>query len=214
MCFSATASFVAAAGLTAVGIMTLSEAKTGDRMPLAAMPVLFGMQQAVEGVVWITSGLPRLQATAAFVYVMFSHVLWPFYVPLAVMAIEPKGRRKTVLKGFCLFGIALSLWLFSYVIRGPITASLATGCVVYKINLPPIPYGLAAYVFVTCFSCLISRYKFIRVLGITALGALAVALWEYREAFYSVWCFFSAILSGIIYIHLRQTRREQSPAAS
>lgn len=206
MCFSATASLVAASGLGAAGAITLREAKSRPHLPLAAMPLLFGAQQAVEGVVWLTSAMPRLQGAAAFVYVLFSHVLWPFYVPLAVGALEPPGRRKTVLKGFLMFGIALSLWLAAYIVRGPVTASLATGCVVYRMVLPPIPYGLAAYVFVTCFSCLISSHKFIRVLGLALIGALALSLWAYQEAFYSVWCFFSAILSFIIYAHLRQGR--------
>jgi len=206
MCFSSTASFAAAAGLGAMGVVTMREAKTWSRMPLAAMPLLFGIQQAVEGVVWISTGIPWLQTAAAFVYVIFSHVLWPFYVPLAVGALESPGRRKIVLKGFLLCGISLSLWLAAYVVRGPVRASLATGCVVYTMILPPIPHGLAAYVFVTCFSCLISSHKFIRVLGWSLMGALSLALWAYQEAFYSVWCFFSAILSVIIYAHLRQGR--------
>jgi len=189
-----------------MGAATLREAKTRSRAPLAAMPLLFGIQQAVEGVVWISSGLPRLQLAAAFVYVLFSHVLWPFYVPLAVGAIEPPGRSKTALKCFLVAGTALSLWLAAYIVRGPVTASLASGCVVYRMVLPPIPYGLAAYVFVTVFACLISSHKFIRVLGLAMMGALAIALWAYLEAFYSVWCFFAAILSAIIFVHLHQGR--------
>jgi hypothetical protein len=203
MCFSATASFAAAAGLGAMGVVTLREAKTRSRMPLAAMPLLFGIQQAAEGIVWISAGTPWLQTAAASVFVMFSHVLWPFYVPLAVGAIEPPGRRRSVLKGFLLCGAALSIWLAAYIMRGPVTASLATSCVVYEMVLPPIPYGLAAYVFVTVFACLISSHKFIRVLGLAMLGALAIALWAYQQAFYSVWCFFAAILSAIIFVHLR-----------
>ncbi|MFA6603366.1 MAG: DUF6629 family protein [Patescibacteria group bacterium] len=214
MCFSATASFAAAAGLGAVGVLTIREAKSASQLPLAAMPLLFGVQQAVEGVVWLSSGSPWLQTGAAFVYIMFSHVLWPFYVPLAVGALEPPGRRKSALRVLLIFGVALSSWLAAYVVRGPITASLATGCVIYDMTLPPIPYGLAAYVFATCFPCLISSHKFIRVLGWAAMGALSLALWAYQEAFYSTWCFFSAILSAIIYAHLRQDLRLWPVAAS
>ena len=206
MCFSATASFTAAAGLSTIGVITLREAKTRSQLPLAVMPLLFGIQQAVEGVVWISSGTPWLQAAASFTYLLFSHMLWPFYVPFAVGAIEPPGRRKTVLKGFFLVGVALSLWIASYIFSGPVTATLGACCVVYQNNLPPIPYVLAAYVFVTCFSCLISSHKYIRVLGFALMGALAISLWYYRLGFYSVWCFFSAILSGIIYAHLREGR--------
>lgn len=203
MCFSATASFLAGGALGAAGGITLREAKTRERAPLAAVPLLFGLQQAVEGVVWVSSEMPRLQAAAAFVYVMFSHVLWPFYFPLAVMAIEPPGRRKGVLKGFLVFGIAVSLWLLSYIVREPVGATLTEFGVIYAVNAPDIPYGLAAYVFVTCFACFISSHKYVRVFGLALVGGLAITLWAYQQAFYSVWCFFAAILSMIIYVHLR-----------
>jgi hypothetical protein len=212
MCFSATASFIAAGALVTAGAFTLHEAKDKSKVPIAAVPLLFGIQQATEGVIWLTGKMPWLQNPAAFMYVMFSHVLWPTYIPFAVMALEPPGKRKSVLKGFTVFGAALSIWLFWYVIHGPVSASLAQRCVVYDVNVPRIPYGLAAYVFVTCFACFISRYKFIRVFGIAGLGSLTIALWAYREAFYSVWCFFAAILSFIIYIHLRQETHPQPTA--
>lgn len=207
MCFSATASFVAGGALSAAGAVTLREAKTKSRIPLAAMPLLFGMQQALEGVVWVSVNVPWLHTSAAYAYVMFSHVLWPTYLPLAVMAEEPRGRRKSVLKGFLVFGVALSAWLYSHIAAGPVTATHTATGIVYGMLLPDIPYGLAAYVFVTCFACFVSSHKFIRVFGIALTGALAIALWAYQESFYSVWCFFAAILSMIIYAHLRQGLR-------
>lgn len=186
-----------------MGIATLHEAKTKARAPLAAMPLIFGAQQAVEGVVWMTAGIPWFQSMAAFLYVMFSHLLWPAYIPFAVGAIETSVRRKRVLNVFLFIGVSMSVWFAAYVARGPVTASIASGCVVYRMILPPIPYGLAAYVLVTCVSCLISSHKFIRVMGIALIGALAISMYAYLEAFYSVWCFFSAILSAIIYVQLR-----------
>lgn len=207
MCFSATASFVAAGGLGAAGAVTLREAKQRSQIPLAALPLLFALQQAVEGVVWVSKGLPWLHSSAVFAYVMFSHVLWPTYVPLAVMAVEPQGRRRSVLKGFLVFGVALSAWLYSHIVTGPITATHTAGGIVYDMVLPDIPYGLAAYVFVTCVACFVSSHKFVRVFGLALTGALAIALWAYQEAFYSVWCFFAAILSFIIYAHFRQGMR-------
>lgn len=207
MCFSATASFVAGGALSAAGAVTIREAKTKSNLPLAAIPLLFGAQQAVEGIVWVSGGVPWLHSAAAFMYVMFSHVLWPTYLPLAVMASEPPGRRKSVLGGFLVFGAALSAWLYSHIVSGPITATHTAGGIVYDMLLPNIPYGLAAYVFVTCFACFISSHKFIRVFGFALTGSLAIALWAYQEAFYSVWCFFAAILSLIIYAHLRQGMR-------
>ncbi len=206
MCFSATASFAAAGGLSAAGAVTLRQSPNRASRLLGAIPLLFGIQQAIEGVIWISAGYPGIRATAASLYVFFSHILWPAYVPLAVGAVEPPGRRRSILKGFSLFGIGLSIWLASYIVRGPVTADPSCCGIIYSLNVPDVPYGLAAYVFVTCFSCFVSSHKFIRVFGVTLMGALAIALWSYREAFYSVWCFFAAILSLIIYAHLRGDR--------
>jgi hypothetical protein len=53
MCFSAGASFGASAVLGAIGIVTLTKAKTTDQIPFASIPLLFAVQQAVEGTLWI-----------------------------------------------------------------------------------------------------------------------------------------------------------------
>lgn len=204
MCFSATASFIAGGALGAAGGATLREAKTRSRIPLAAMPLLFGIQQTVEGVVWISAAIPGLQSAAAFAYVLFSHVLWPSYLPFSVMMLEPPGRRRSILKGFLIFGIAVSFWLLSHILSGPVSATLTAHGIIYHLNESDIPYGLAFYVFVTCFTCFFSSHKFIRVFGIALLGSLMIALSAYQETFYSVWCFFAAVLSFIIYVHLRQ----------
>jgi hypothetical protein len=208
MCFSATASFIAAGSLGAAGAATLRQAKSKARVPFAAIPLLFGVQQALEGVVWVSAGIPWLQGAAAYAYVMFSHVVWPFYVPFAVMSLEKPGRRKSILKGFVVFGSALSLWLFSYIVTGPVSAKLNGHGIIYSMTEPRIPYGLAAYVFVTVFSCFFSSHKFVRVFGISLLGSLGIAIYAYQETFYSVWCFFAAILSFIIYVHLTTTRAD------
>ena len=62
MCFSATASFSAAAVCGAIGVLTVRRASRPDLM-LALIPVIFALHQAFEGVVWLTrrtrtGGLP------------------------------------------------------------------------------------------------------------------------------------------------------------
>jgi hypothetical protein len=38
-----------------------------------------------------------------------------------------------------------------------------------------------------------------------ALLFFALSYWFYTQAFFSVWCFFAAILSLIIYMHFRRS---------
>ena len=57
MCFSATASFSAGALLLGIGTLTLRSAlatRQRHALPFAAIPMLFAMQQLIEGVIWLT----------------------------------------------------------------------------------------------------------------------------------------------------------------
>ena len=56
MCFSATASFTAGAALTAVGGLTVHKSHGQIELPLALVPLLFGIQQLTEGVLWLSLG--------------------------------------------------------------------------------------------------------------------------------------------------------------
>ena len=60
MCFSAEASFTAAAVLVPFGALSMTRAyKTDPRyIPIATLPLLFGLQQALEGAVWTANGSP------------------------------------------------------------------------------------------------------------------------------------------------------------
>jgi len=54
MCFSATASFSAGAVLLGLGTLTVKSAHRRRKMVLAAIPLLFAIQQLSEGVIWLT----------------------------------------------------------------------------------------------------------------------------------------------------------------
>ena len=96
MCFSATASFSAGALLLGIGTLTLKSARRRRELPFAAIPMLFAIQQLIEGVIWLTFGYeaPLLNSVMTHVYSFFSHVLWPAYMPVAVLLKEPAGWRQ------------------------------------------------------------------------------------------------------------------------
>lgn len=168
------------------------------------MPLLFGIQQAVEGVVWLTFSHPLVNAIFTHVFVFFSHVLWPTYVPFAVLMIEKNKGRRTVLWVLLLIGLATSVQLMNYaLIIGTPVAHVVGHSIAYETLLPTIPLGFAFYVLATCMACIVSSHKYIRVFGLALTASLIISYWSYSQTFYSVWCFFAAILSFIIYIHLR-----------
>ena len=90
MCFSATASFSAGAALLGLGALTLKSAGRPRELAFAAIPLLFAIQQLSEGVIWLTFryGAPQLHTVMTYVYSLFSHVLWPVFVPLGVTLVS------------------------------------------------------------------------------------------------------------------------------
>ena len=111
MCFSATASFIAGITLSVAGVAALKRTEAKTELPFAAIPLLFGIQQLIEGVIWLTFSYdtPFLKQTLTYVYAGFSHVLWPIYVPLAVGILEAVRWRKRAIFAFGVAGVAVAL---------------------------------------------------------------------------------------------------------
>ena len=69
------------------------KAQRKAEIPFAMIPLLFGIQQITEGMIWLTFRFdaPLLKMTMTFAYSLFSHVLWPIIMPfLAVVRIVAK----------------------------------------------------------------------------------------------------------------------------
>jgi hypothetical protein len=203
MCFSATASFVAGGSLSATGGFMLTRATTRAALPLAAIPLLFGIQQLTEGVVWVSFDVQPLSDAATFVYSMFSHVLWPILVPLAVLLLESDPVRKRMLRALVAVGVAVGMYLLFFVLRDGIVARVEGSSVVYDSPHLYLPLVVTLYVSATCVSSLVSSHALIRLLGAVMFTSFLVAGIAFSEAFISVWCFFAALLSGVIYLFLR-----------
>jgi hypothetical protein len=198
MCFSATASLVAGTALSATGAVTLSKAKKNE-IPLASIPLLFGIQQLIDGVVWLSFGMPVLNAIAAHGYALFAFVWWPVFVPLALLAIEPDHTRRDIMKALALVGAAVSLFFLYFILSGTVTAKILNDCVAYG-TPHPYPFGsLAFYLLATCAPFFVSSNKILNMFGGVLLASFAIAAWFYFETFTSVWCFFAAVMSLIIY---------------
>jgi hypothetical protein len=214
MCFSATASFSAGAVLLGLGTLTLKSAHRPRELPYAAIPLLFAIQQLSEGVIWLTFryDAPQLNAVMTHVYSFFSHVLWPVYVPLAVLLIEPPGRRRRVLLAFVAAGVAVGAYLLYILVAFPITSRL-TGQHIEYVS----PHFFAAvvmtlYLLSTTVSPILSTHRMVMVFGVLALLSFGAVYFFYAIWFISVWCFFAALLSAVVYLHfgLRGAERSRS----
>lgn len=204
MCFSATASFAAGASLSTIGVVTLRQARRRSEILFAAIPLLFGVQQTVEGVLWLSfrqdATFVRLAAT--FVYSLFSHVLWPVYVPLALYCLEETSWRRKAMLGFLAIGASVSAYLLYALIARPIVAEVDRH-IVYVTPHFFIGLVIVGYVAATCFSEFFSSHGFVRLFGVLALLSFIATYLFHARALVSVWCFFAALLSVLIYVHLR-----------
>ena len=203
MCFSATASFVAGSALSVVGVVTIAKAKRKAQIPFAMIPLLFGIQQIAEGFIWLSFRFNTLwlNTTMTYAYSMFSHVLWPIFVPLAVGLLETVPWRKKVISIFQFMGIAVSLYLLYFLVKFTITSQVVNKSIVYDsphFYLIPV---LIFYFAATCISSFFSSHKIINVFGITALLPAAVVYLFYAPSFVSRWCFSAAILSVMILLY-------------
>jgi len=204
MCFSATASFIAGGALTVIGVVTVKLAANRKELPFAVIPLLFGIQQIIEGGLWLSFNydITQLKVVTTYMFTLFSHVLWPIYMPFAVRSMEQKPWRKKIMLGFQLIGLGVGIYLFMLIATLPLTA-VAGEHIIY---VSPHFYEwavMAFYIASTCLVSFFSSYSLIRLFGVLVLLLFMLAYYFYTVAFFSVWCFFAAILSAIIYLFFR-----------
>ena len=203
MCFSATASFTAGIGLLAIGAVTVSRIRRRAELPFALIPGLFGVQQMIEGALWLTfpDNAPLANTVLTYLYSFFSHVLWPIYVPIAVLLLEPEAWRRRVLMVLAAAGAAAGFYLLYFLITEPIVSEVVGSHISYQSPHFYIGAVMVLYVLATCVSSFFSSCKTIRWFGAATFVALLTAAAFYNFWFISVWCFFAAVLSLIVLVH-------------
>lgn len=214
MCFSAAASFTAGSALIAVGGFTVSKSRGKAELPLALVPLLFGVQQLTEGGLWIAlnNHLPGLQTGTTYVFSLFSHVLWPIWVPFAILLVETHRRRRALLAVFQALGLTVGLYLLYFLIRYPVSAHIQQNSILYE--SPHFYLGgiLVLYLAATTVSGLFSSHRCINIFGVLAFGLAILAYEISLNTFVSVWCFYAAVLSLLIYLHFSGPMQACRPA--
>lgn len=216
MCFSASASFVSGTMLSTVGVVILTEVQRRGEIPFAMIPLLFGIQQLIEGVIWLTFShdAPLLKETMTYIYSIFSHVLWPIYIPFAFRMLETIPWRRKVMQWLQAAGVVVGLYLLYFIVSRPVIAEVVGHHIVYD---SPHFYGKPMIVFYlasTCVTGFFSSHTFVRLFGMLALLSFLATYLFYTNWLISVWCFFAAVLSFLIYMHLRYRHLGGFPAGA
>jgi hypothetical protein len=125
------------------------------------------------------------------------------YVPLAMGMLEAVPWRKKTLFAFEAAGIAVGLYLLYFLVTAPVVSEVIGNHVVYDSPHFYILPVMVSYLAATCISCFFSSHKFVNLFGVLALVSFIAAYFVHVRALVSIWCFFAAILSLLIYVHLR-----------
>lgn len=215
MCFSATASFTAGAALLGVGALTLRRTTSAAELPYASIPVLFGLQQLIEGSLWLTflDQATHLNSILTHLYSLFSHVLWPVFVPIAVLLLEPVPWRRKAIKALAVGGALSGFYLLYFWAMDPTTSRVVGQHIIYDSPHFYIAPVLVLYVLGTCASSLVSSHSAVRWFGSASLASYAAASAFYAVWFISVWCFFAAVMSATVWLYFAQHRSSRRPGA-
>ncbi len=210
MCFSAPVSFIAGITLIAFGVVTVKMTKKKSEIPFAMIPLLFGVQQVVEGMLWLSFEFEvlRLNMVMTYLFTLFSHVLWPIYVPFSIGLIETVLWRKKLLWGFQAAGAGLSMYLLYSIVKFPVISAIEEN-MVYVLPYVRQHPAMELYLAATCVAPLFSSHNFVRLFGVLTFVLFFAALWFYTVALFSVWCFFSAVLSVLIYLHFKYSKHSK-----
>lgn len=203
MCFSAEASFGAAAVVTTIGVISYKKAgKTPYRL-LAMIPILFGIQQFVEGIVWTASMYTEFDwlldiSTSCFIF--FAWIIWPFYIPFTMWKLEQNPTRKKILQFLLFIGIFISFTLTYVLLFNEVHAEIVDCSIRY--NFGSIPSYLwiltTLYLLTTVLSTFILDIPYMKFLGVLNLMTFFISKFYYHDTAISVWCFLAAISSMLI----------------
>ncbi len=197
MCYSATASFSASAVLAVMGLTLVLRTQNKKFLPLALIPLLFAIQQAAEGFLWL--GIAPDFAKSLFLF--FAFVGWPLWIPFAFWFAEEVSWSKQTL-AIC-FGVGLIISSMLGFAIPNMTASISCASVYYA--YPPHFYNhdilFASYVIATVFPFFLSSLPKTSYFGLLFAASALLIAWIDRTFFISLWCFVSALISlGLFFI--------------
>ncbi len=233
MCFSATASFGAAAVLGVVGIVAVTKAKTKPQKVFASIPLIFAAQQFSEGLLWLSlknADLASIQSLLTYTFLFFAMAVWPFWIPFSIWLMEKDGKRKKIIKGFVAIGaivtVGVGVILSLYPVK--VVTPFCFSCPVsdtgvlrhhlhYEFAIPQLVKNLimaftVLYIAATIITPFLAGNKKMQWLGIVFLLSYLFAVMFYNGFVISVWCFFAAILSFVVLWIILDLRRTPSHA--
>ena len=204
MCFSAQISFFSAALLSMVGLLTYKQVSKPSHYFFASIPLLFGIQQFWEGILWVS--LDTLSYTAqqvvTSIFIVFTVILWPVWIPLSLWLYEERLVRKSLLALLLVWGAIVAANMGISAALYGVTAYVMCYHIYYEMSLPFTGSEIvltSLYVLATVAPFFVASGRWMKLLGILLLCSCIISYLFYCMFFTSIWCFFAALLSVSIY---------------
>ncbi len=217
MCFSASVSFGASVLLLGTGVSTIKRVESPKMLAFASIPILFGIQQLSEGILWMTLPQPDLitwQRTSIYLFLIFAQIIWPTWIPLSMWLIEKDKGRKKILRYLLILGGTISTYLIYWILTADVSAFILGRHIKYSFYFPNQDLYVALYLLASIPPLFIASLKKIKLFGWSLIGSLALSYIFFFHYVVSVWCFFAAILSVQILLIIVYNNKEQKTAVT
>ncbi|MET3962717.1 hypothetical protein ABIE44_002651 [Marmoricola sp. OAE513] len=206
MCFAPEADLVAGVVVTAIGVDTLRRTSRRELLPLAALPLVFGVHQLIETLVWwnlrgeVSDCVGR---PAAWIYALIALCIVPVLVPVAFVRADAISSRPLA-RLLVAAGVVSATILFLTLLFGTMHAGIKGHHIDYHVGTPWLPFTLGLYVVATCAPGLLANSPPLRVFGAANLVVVVLLMWLAQSALVSLWCVWAAISSVLINVHVRR----------
>lgn len=212
MCFSATASFGAGVVLTVIGVASLKKVGHPSQVLFASIPLIFAVQQIAEGMLWLILPNPNLlylQKYITYFFLIFAQIVWPFWLPVAVLLLEKSKTRKLFQKILVAIGFLVSAYLTYCMIHYPIHAGINCYHIDYEQFYPKKfrVTGALLYIIATIAPPLFSHIRKMWTLSLTVFISYIITTLFYDNYVVSVWCFFASIVSLSVYFIMYEIQK-------
>ena len=177
-----------------------------ELLPLAALPLVFGVHQLIETLVWWNlrgKVSDCVGKPAAWVYALVALVVVPVLVPFAFDRSGAIASR-TVSRVLVGCGVVSGTILFFTLVFGSMHARIDGHHINYHVGTPWLPFTLGLYVVATCAPGLLSSAAPLRVFGAANLVVVAFLMWLAQSAVVSLWCVWAAVSSVLINVYVRR----------
>lgn len=211
MCFSAKVSLFAASALSLIGILSLLKVKNKRQIPIALIPFIFAIQQFYEAILWYSIPINDTFITAmgTYIYLFFAYAFWPVWIPFSLLLLEKNKLRKTLILICLVLGILIAFYDLIFIFSHKAHADIIQSHIYYAINIPDFfNFGYIFYLIALLTPFFISSVPLMWAFGLFTFLFLLISIFFYYSYLTSIWCFFAAILSTLIYFILMKPLKD------